>query len=132
MNAPTQSKVRLVIVGSDFRKVLAHGIAMRSTFDAAMVESFQPLRDAIEVLRQQPDCIITHIAGDQSVVDVRDLVSAANSVRVLFLADALPLRSAIARIITGAGHAVLPESEHTAVVEATLVALLAQRATDHA
>jgi hypothetical protein len=127
MRQTAARRPRLAIVAPDLPRALARGAALRGLFDPLIVESRRPLRDAMRAVGQQPDCVITRLSAGDSVVEVRDLVFAAGAVPILFLADVLPLRAALARVIDAAGDAVLCESETTAVVEATLIALLARR-----
>ena len=127
MTTAAPRKPRLAIVAPDLPRALSQGLAMRRLFELTMVESLQPLCDAIRLVCQGFDCVITRFRQTDSVVDVRTLLSAAGSVPILFLVERLPVRAPVARLIASAGDAILCESECVVVLEATLVALLAGR-----
>lgn len=78
------------------------------------------------------DILIVDLSQDDSVVDVRALIDAVPHTSILFLAERLPLRHAIAHCIVACHHAVLAASESQVVVHATIVALLAGRAVNGA
>lgn len=123
----TARSPRVTIVGPDLSRVLALGVSMRQLFVPTMVESSQPMRESLGAVRSGADCVIVPLTGRESVVEVRELLSAAGDTAILFLAERLPLRSALARVIDGAGHTILAAAEGSSTIEATLIALLAKR-----
>jgi hypothetical protein len=120
-------KPRLVIVAPDLKQVIARGIAFEELFEPTMVQSAHPLADATRLMLDHPDVILTRLAPADSIVDVRVLTNTARSGSILFLAEAMPVRAPIARVIAESGDLVLDDAQPVAVIEATLIAMLATR-----
>jgi hypothetical protein len=127
MKAVAARKPRVTIVTPDLARMISQSVTMQHVFDPTIVHSFQPLLEAARVVRDAPHCVITRLRTNDSVVDVRELLSAAGSVPVLFLVERLPVRAAIARLIDAAGDATLCEADDPVAIEATVIALLAER-----
>lgn len=121
-----QRKQHVAVIGRNLSRVTRLGITMERFFDPAIVHSARPFDDAIRSCSDRPACIIVPITPRDSIVDLRALVRVTAPARLLFLAEALPLAPAAARVIRRAGHAVLDEHASPAVLEATVIALLAR------
>jgi hypothetical protein len=128
----TGRKQRVAIVDRDLRRALIRGVTLQSHFEPTIVQSAHPLRDAAVHMRSGTDALLTLLDGSCSVVDVRELLGASPATPILFLAELMPVRATVARLIGGTGHAVMPLDASDVVVQATLIALLAEWSRTHA
>ncbi|HEY8173822.1 MAG TPA: hypothetical protein VIH21_12115 [Dehalococcoidia bacterium] len=120
----------MTIVGSDLSEPSRLASTLQGLFDPTIVYSPHPLSDAARAARWMPDCIIVPVTPQDSAIEVREMIEAAGTTRVLFLAESLPLRAPVARLIREASDAVVLRTESPTVIEATLVALLASPSAD--
>jgi hypothetical protein len=115
----------LTIAGSDLSWLMSVLHATHGAFAATVVEMPHPV--ASLRLRDDEDRAgaIVQIGEDSSAIDVRALLDRSPNVRFVFVANALPLRHAVARVIRERGHAIVSRQDSPFVIAATLIALLA-------
>ena len=121
----TARRRQVAILGTEFSEPSRLASSLQGLFDATIVYSEHPLSDAARAARWAPDCIIVPVTPRDSAIEVREMIAAAAGTRVLFLAESLPLRAPVARLIREASDTVVLATESPTVIEATLVALLA-------
>jgi hypothetical protein len=126
MTANAARKPRLAIVAPDLSSLLARGIAAQQLFDVALVHARHPIKQAARVMRLEYDCLITCLRDDDSVVDLRELFAVAADATIVFLVDHLPVASPMEHLIALHGHIAVPRSEPDIVLEATVIARMAQ------
>jgi hypothetical protein len=120
-----RTETSLTVVGTDLRRLLTIMQAAGAAFAVTVVHTPHPTL-GLQVRREQtPSCAVVELEPVASAVDVRALLDRSPGVRFVFLAERLPLRHAVARIIREAGHTVLERDDAPVVIAATVVALLA-------
>jgi hypothetical protein len=121
--ARARAKPGLTIAGGDLAWLMDLLRVMQDTYAVTVVHTPRASGMRADV---QTGVAIVELDNRTSAPDVRDLLDASPGVRFLFIADVLPLRHALARIVRARGHAVLARNEPLVVVAATLTALLAE------
>jgi hypothetical protein len=98
----------------------------QDTFTVTIVQTAHAISTQLIVREGECAGAVVELHATSSTIDVRDLLERSPNVRFLFIADALPLRHAVAHIIRERGHAVLARSEPSFVIAATVAALMAE------
>jgi hypothetical protein len=122
-----RSDASLTVAGTDLSRLLRITRAAESTFAVTVVHTRHPTLGLNVRIGQTPNCAVAELEPAASAVDVRALLDQSPDVRFVFLAERLPLRHAVARIIREGGHAVLARDDEPLVIVATATALLAPR-----
>lgn len=120
----------LTIATSDLGRAMSIVQAVQETFDVTVVHAPHPVSDFAVAEAGGATCAIVDVSSDDSAPEVRDLLARSPRVRFVFIAESLPLRHSVARVIRDAGHAVVSITEPAFVVAATAVALLAPAEPD--
>ncbi len=119
---------QIVVVHSDYAELMKLTFALgEMRFSVTSSHAQRALRRAQKLAGLGPLALVVSLNGAETVIDVRELVSAAAPSRVLFLAPRMPPRPAMARIVNEHGGAFLSRADSPIVVVSTLVSLLAQR-----
>jgi uncharacterized protein (DUF58 family) len=125
-NAMTGTKVSLTVAGSDLSWLMDVVQAVQATYSVTAVQTPHPVSDLSPARSDQPSCAIVALSDDDSAVDVRELLDRSPHVRFVFVAQTLPVRHAVARVIREHGHTVLSCSEPALVIAATATALMTE------
>jgi hypothetical protein len=124
--ARARAKPALTIAGRDLGWLMSLLQATQDTFTVSVVQTTRAVATRLNVSNETVNGAIVQLDAASSAIDVRDLLDRSSGVRFLFIADHLPLRHTVARIIRERGHTVLARDEATFVVAATLTALMAE------
>jgi hypothetical protein len=126
------AKPGLTLAGRDLTMLISVAQATGRTFAVTIAQQTDPVTSLTwpEPVSEGREVAVVEIHDGDSSTDVHALLERSPGVRFLFLADALPLRHAVARVIRDGGHAVVPRTEPAFVIAATAVALLATDAYD--
>jgi hypothetical protein len=116
---------RLILAGADLSRLLRIMRTAGAAFAVTVVHAAHPTLGLKLSAEHEPSCAVVELEPAASVVDVRALLERSPGVRFVFLAENLPLRHAVARIIREGGHTVLGQDDAPVVIAATAMALLA-------
>jgi hypothetical protein len=119
------TKASLIVAGADLRRLLTIMQAAAAAFAVTVVHTAHPTLDLKVTAQETPSCAVIELEPAASAVDVRALLDQSPGVRFVFLAEQLPVRHAVARIIREGGHAVLERDAAAVVIAATATALIA-------
>jgi hypothetical protein len=120
-----RAKPGLTIAGSSLAWLMELLQVTQDTFTVTIVQTTHAISTPVIVRVDEPAAAIVELNPTSSAIDVRDLLDRSPGVRFIFIADALPLRHAVARIIRERGHAVIARNEPSFVIAATVAALMA-------
>jgi hypothetical protein len=123
----SRAKPGLTIAGSDLSWLMELLQATQDTFTVTVVQTAHAISTQLIAREDESTAAVVELHPTSSAIDVRDLLDRSPNVRFVFIADVLPLRHAVARIIRERGHAVLARSEPSFVIAATVAALMAGR-----
>jgi hypothetical protein len=87
------------------------------------------VRHALQAGLGEAEAVVVCLEGTENVGDVRSLLDGHLGTTFLFLSRTAPPRSALAHAIHAGGAGIIPRQEGPVVVAATLIALLAQKAS---
>lgn len=121
------AKANLTVAGRDLGRLLRIVQAAGASFAITVVHTAHPTLDVNLSGGQKPSCAVVELEPAASAIDVRALLDKSPGVRFVFLADQLPVRHAVARIIREGGHVVLARDDEAVIIAATATALLASR-----
>lgn len=94
-------------------------------FSVSLIETAQPMHTARRMATMRPAAILVGLTGDESVVDLRDLLDTCTETRVLLLAARMPVRAAFASVADRYHAVILSREEAPIVIASTVVAMLA-------
>jgi hypothetical protein len=119
------TKASLTVAGTDLGRLLNIMQTAGAAFAVTVVHTPHPTLGLHVGAEHTPSCTVVDLEQTASTVDVRALLEHSPGVRFIFLAEELPVRHAVARVIREGGHEVLARDEASVVITATAVALLA-------
>jgi hypothetical protein len=122
-NTPRQS---VAIVDSDYVELMRLVVAFgQMGYSVSASESHAIVRAARDIARTSPAAMVVALAGTENVVEIRELLTAGEGTRFLFLMPDMPPSAALARLMNAHGAATLGKDEPSLLIASTLVALLA-------
>jgi hypothetical protein len=121
----SRTETSLTVAGTDLTRLLTIVRTAGAAFTVTVVHTPHPTLGLRVRQDQTPSCAVVELEPAASAVDVRALLEGSPGVRFVFLADRLPLRHTVARIIREGGHTVLEREDAPVVIAATAMALLA-------
>jgi hypothetical protein len=124
-SAPALRKVHLTIAGSDLGWLMRILQATQTAFSVTAVQASRPVLTLTFSKLGECQAAVVELHAESSAADVRDLLDRSPGVRFVFVADTMPLRHAVARVIREGGHAVISRADPPFVIAATLAALMA-------
>jgi hypothetical protein len=122
----TEQHTRLTLADSDLDWLMTVLQTIRSTYAVSIVHTAHPVSELSRAGDTGAACAIVALSSHDSAMDIRELLERSPRVRFVFVAQALPLRPAVARVIREHGHAVLARNESPYVIAATAAALMAE------
>jgi len=120
-----ETDASLTVAGTDLSRLLPIMQAAGTAFAATVVHTRHPTLGLRVRMDQTPSCAVVELEPAASAADVRELLEHSPDVHFVFLAEELPVRHAVARVIRDGGHAVLRRDDASVVIAATAIALLA-------
>jgi hypothetical protein len=126
----TEPTVSVTIAGGDLGWLLSLSQTVQGAYAVTVVHTSHPLRELGPVRGYEPGCAIVALSSHDSAMEVRDLLDRLPRVRFVFVAQALPLRPAVARVIRERGHAAIGRRESPLVIAATASMLMAALTTE--
>lgn len=119
----------IAIVHSDPRALMTLAIALRGLrIRVTAVDPIRPITAAHRTAKRQPAAMIVSLDGDESIVEIREMLLSAPRTRFILLARPVPAPPTLARIVNGHGSTIVSQEESPIVVVATLIALLTEEA----
>jgi hypothetical protein len=116
----------LILVDANLDALAMWAAALRGThFSVSLVEAVEPTQTARRMAALRPAAILVGLSGDESVVDLRNLLDTCTETRVLLLAPRMPVRAAFARVADRSRAVILSREEPPIVIASTVVAILA-------
>jgi hypothetical protein len=122
----SEPKTRLTIAGGDLGWLMSVLQPIQNTYAVTVVHTAHPILELGRERGDEPACAIVALSSHDSAMDIRDLLDRSPGVRFVFVAQALPLRPAVARVIREHGHAVLSSVDAPFLIAATAAALMAK------
>jgi hypothetical protein len=119
------TEANLTVAGRDLACLLAIMRAVGTAGAVTVAHTAHPTLELNVQTGEIPSCAVVELEPMVSAVDVRTLLDRSPGVRFVFLAERLPLRHAVARIIREAGHTALERDDAPVVIAATAMAVLA-------
>ena len=118
----------VVVVHTDPREMMKLTAALAGMrYKVTAVDARRAIDSAQSIAPRRALAMIVALDGSENVVEMRALLAAAPSTRVLFLTPQMPPRAPIARILNTHGATMLHEAEPPVVIVSTLVALLSRQ-----
>jgi len=117
----------LTVAGTDLSRLLTIMQMAGAAFAVTVVHTARSTLDLRVRTDKTPCCAVVELEPAASPLDVRALLEHSPGVRFVFLAEKLPVRHGVARIIREGGHTVLQRDDAPVVIAATAIALLATR-----
>jgi hypothetical protein len=122
----TKPHASLTLVGNDLDRLMELVRITQNAYAVTLVHTSRPLCELHFAEGGMPDCAIVRLCSYDSAMDLRELFERAPGCRFVFVADELPLRHAVARVIHECGHVVVSRDDSPMVVAATATALIAR------
>lgn len=114
----------LTVVGDDLDRLMELVRITQNAYAVTLMRTARPLCELQFPDDGSPDCAIVRLCSYDSAMDLRDLFEHMPACRFVFVADELPLRHAVARVIRERGHAIVSRDDSPMVIAATATALL--------
>jgi hypothetical protein len=120
-------KPELTIAGTDLDWLMSVLLLAQDTYTVTALHLPDPVNELPRSNQGSPiSCAIVTLSVRDSSMDVRQLLERCPECRFVFVAETLPLRPAVARVIREAGHTVVSAQESPLVITATGTALMAE------
>jgi hypothetical protein len=122
-----EAKTSLTIAGGDLHWLMGLVQKVQDSFSVTVVHHPNALSTITVDSEGRRQAAIVELHTGDSAIDVRHFLERSPGVRVTFVADEMPLRHAVARVIRERGHAVVSRREPAFIIAATVAALMASR-----
>jgi hypothetical protein len=118
----------VILVDARLDALTSWGAALQGArYGVSLAEAPEPVRMARRLMQLRPAVIVIGLSGNESVVDLRDLLEGHGDTRVLLLAPRMPVRAAFARVADRYDAVILSREEPPIVIASTVIAMLAAR-----
>lgn len=119
------TRTNLVVADSDLNWLMHVLQAAQNAYDVTVVQTARPVT-SLKFSGEGVSCAVVVLSSHDSAMDVRELLDRSPNVRFVFLADELPARPAVGRVIRERRHALLSRKEPPFIIAATAAALMAE------
>jgi hypothetical protein len=123
--AQPRTRTKLTVAGRDLSWLMAILQSGQDSFSMTLAHMGHPVTKLAIPAATEHECAIVQLEPEDSVLDVRDLLDRSRNVSFVFVADALPVRHAVARVIRERGQVVVSLRDAPFVIIATATALMA-------
>jgi hypothetical protein len=121
------SRRRVTLIGPELGPLLELSLLIdKQEYGVYVIEARHPVERLLDGAGNS-DAAIVRLSGDENVVDLRRALDAFTGDVMVLLAPSLPVRAAMARIMTAYGATVLRADEPPLFIVATLIALMSAR-----
>ena len=123
--AQPRTRTKLTVAGRDLGWLMALLQSAQDSFNMTLAHMSHPVMELTLPAATEHECAIVQLEPEDSALEVRDLLDRSPNVSFVFVADALPVRHAVARVIRERGQVVVSHRDAPFVIIATATALMA-------